>query len=83
MNDVVIEFRDTASGELVDVSNVKFDHEHAWHGDARRFDHAANRHARPIARESETRNGGAWMAALSYEGPRGEGQVSFSVNVKL
>jgi hypothetical protein len=31
----------------------------------------------------EPEMGGDWMAALHFEGPRGKGQVSFSVNVKL
>ena len=85
VNDVVIEFRDTASGELVDVGTVKFDLDMNMPGMVM-HDGSTIQRTGTLGRyraKVEPEMGGDWMAALHFEGPRGKGQVSFSVNVKL
>ena len=85
VNDVVIEFRDTASGELVDVGTVNFDLDMNMPGMVM-HDGSTIQRTGTLGRyraKVEPEMGGDWMAALHFEGPRGKGQVSFSVNVKL
>ena len=84
MNDILIEFRDTASGDLVDVGTVKFDLDMNMPGMVM---HSGST-IKPTGTPGQYRAGvkpdmgGDWMATLRYEGPRGNGSVSFSVNVK-
>ena len=83
-NEVLIEFRDTASGDLVDVGTVKFDLDMNMAGMAM---HAGS-DIKPTGTPGQYRAkvtpdmAGGWTASLRYEGPRGNGNVSFSVNVK-
>jgi Cu(I)/Ag(I) efflux system membrane protein CusA/SilA len=82
-NEVLIEFRDAAGG-LVDVGTVKFDLDMAMPGMAMhsgstvRPGDAPGRYQARIKPEM----GGDWTAQLHYAGPRGSGDVSFTVNVE-
>jgi len=84
MNDILIEFRDSASGELVDVGSVKFDLDMNMAGMVMH----SGATIEPTGTSGQYRAkvkpdmAGDWMATLRYEGPRGNGTVSFSVNVK-
>jgi hypothetical protein len=84
MNEILIEFRDTASGELVDVGTVKFDLDMNMPGMVMHSGSTIKPTGTPGQYSAEVKPdmGGDWMATLRYEGPRGNGSVSFSVNVK-
>ena len=84
MNDILIEFRDSASGDLVDVGTVKFDLDMNMPGMVMHSGSTIKPAATPGQYRAEVKPdmGGDWMATLRYEGPRGKGNVSFSVNVK-
>ena len=83
-NEVLIEFRDAASGDLVDVGTVKFDLDMNMAGMVM---HAGS-DIKPTGTPGQYRAkvtpdmAGGWTATLRYEGPRGKGNVNFSVNVK-
>ena len=83
-NEILIEFRDTASGNLVDVGTVKFDLDMNMAGMVM---HAGS-DIQPTGTPGRYRAkvtpdmAGGWTASLRYDGPRGKGNVSFSVNVK-
>ena len=85
-NEVLIEFRDNASGDLVDVGTVKFELDMNMAGMVM---HAGS-DIKPTGtgtpgqyRAKVTPDmAGGWTATLRYDGPRGKGNVSFSVNVK-
>ena len=83
-NEVLIEFRDTASGDLVEVGTVKFDLDMNMAGMVM---HAGSdimptgTPGRYSAKVTPDMAGG-WTASLRYDGPRGKGNFSFSVNVK-
>ena len=83
-NEVLIEFRDPASGDLVDVGTVKFDLDMNMAGMVM---HAGS-DIKPSGTPGRYRAkvtpdmAGGWTASLRYDGPRGKGNVSFSVNVK-
>ena len=85
MNDILIEFRDTASGELVDVGTVKFDLDMNMPGMVMHNGATIEPTGTPGQYRAKVKPdmGGDWMATRYYEGPRGDGSVSFSVNVKL
>ncbi len=83
-NDFLIEFRDAASGELVEVGTVKFDLDMnmpgmVMHGSATVRPAGTPGH---YGASLKAEMGGDWTATLTYEGPRGSGQTSFKVNVK-
>ena len=84
MNDVLIEFRGTSSGELVDVGTVKFDLDMNMPGMVMH----SGATIEPTGTSGQYRAkvkpdmGGDWMATLLYDGPHGKGSVSFLVNVK-
>jgi hypothetical protein len=84
MNEILIEFRDTASGELVDVGTAKFDLDMNMPGMV--MHNGATIEPTGISGQYRAKvkpdMAGDWTATLHYEGPRGAGSVSFSVNVK-
>ncbi len=82
MNEVLIEFRDTASGDLVDVGTVKFDLEMNMAGMVMHSGSDIRQTATPGQYRTKVTPdmAGGWTATLRYEGPRGKGDVSFPVN---
>jgi len=84
MNDVLIEFRDSTSGELVDVGAVKFDLDMNMPGMVMHSGATIEATGTPGQYRAQIKPemGGDWMATLHYEGPHGSGSTSFSVNVK-
>ena len=83
-NEVLIEFRKTSTGGLVDVGTVKFDLDMNMAGMVM---HAGS-DIKPTGTPGQYRAkvtpdmAGGWTAMLRFDGPRGKGKVSFSVNVK-
>ncbi|MEO8427327.1 MAG: efflux RND transporter permease subunit, partial [Verrucomicrobiota bacterium] len=84
MNEVLIEFRDTASGDLVDVGTVKFDLDMNMPGMVMHNGSTIEPTGTPGQYRAKVKPdmAGDWMASLHYEGPRGSGSVSFPVSVK-
>ena len=84
MNEILIEFRDATSGELVDVGTVKFDLDMNMPGMAMHSGSTIQPTGPPGLYRANVKPdmAGDWMVTLRYEGPRGNGSVSFSVNVK-
>ena len=84
MNDILIEFHDTASGELVDVGTVKFDLDMNMTGMVMHNGATIEPTGTPGQYRAKVKPdmAGDWTATLHYDGPRGNGSVSFSVNVK-
>ena len=84
MNDILIEFRDSGSGELVDVGTVKFDLDMNMPGMVMHSGATIVPTSTPGQYRAQVKPGmgGDWTATLHYEGPHGEGRTSFSVNVK-
>jgi Cu(I)/Ag(I) efflux system membrane protein CusA/SilA len=84
MNHILIEFRDSASGELVDVGTVKFDLDMNMSGMVMHNGATIEPTGTPGQYRATVKPamGGDWIATLNYEGPHGEGSTSFSVNVK-
>jgi hypothetical protein len=84
MNEFLIEFRDTASGELVDVDSVKFDLDMNMPGMVMHSGSTIEPTGTPGQYRAKVKPdmAGDWLATLRFEGPHGNGIVSFSVNVK-
>jgi hypothetical protein len=84
MNEILIEFRDTAGGDLVDVGTVKFDLDMNMPGMVMHNGSTIEPTGTPGQYRAKVKPdmAGDWMATLRYDGPRGNGSVSFSVNVK-
>jgi Cu(I)/Ag(I) efflux system membrane protein CusA/SilA len=84
MNDILIEFRDTASGELVDVGTVKFDLDMNMPGMVMHSAATIEPTGTPGRYRAKVKPdmAGDWKVTLRYDGPRGNGNVSFPVNVK-
>ncbi len=84
VNEIFIEFRDATSGELVDVGTVKFDLDMNMPGMVMHSGSTIKRTGTPGLYSANVKPdmAGDWMATLRYEGPRGSGSVSFSVDVK-
>ena len=84
MNEILIEFRDTSSRELVDVGTLKFDIDMNMPGMVMHSGSTIEPTGTPGQYRAKVKPdmAGDWMATLRYEGPRGSGDVSFSVNVK-
>src|SRR6266404_5970836 len=82
MNEIIIEFRDTASGQLVDVGSVKFDLDMNMPGMVMHSGATIEPTGTPGQFRAKIKPdmAGDWMATLAYDGPRGNGKVSFSVN---
>jgi hypothetical protein len=84
VNDILIEFRDTASGELVDVGTVKFDLDMNMPGMVMHSSATIEPTGTPGRYRAKVKPdmAGDWKVTLHYDGPRGNGNVSFPVNVK-
>ncbi|MBI3870455.1 MAG: CusA/CzcA family heavy metal efflux RND transporter [Verrucomicrobia bacterium] len=84
MNDILMQFRDAASGDLVDVGTVKFDLDMNMPGMVMHSGSTITPTGTPGQYRAQVKPdmGGDWMATLHYEGPHGNGSTSFSVNVK-
>ena len=84
LNDILIEFRETSSGKLVDVGMVKFDLDMNMPGMVMHNGATIEPTGTPGRYRAKVKAdmAGDWTATLRYDGPRGNGSVSFSVNVK-
>jgi Cu(I)/Ag(I) efflux system membrane protein CusA/SilA len=84
MNDILIEFRDTTGGELVDVGTVKFDLDMNMPGMVMHSGATIQPTDTPGQYRANVKPdmAGDWKATLRYDGPRGNGNVSFPLNVK-
>ncbi len=82
-NEVLIEFRD-GNGQLVDVGNVKFDMNMNMPGMQMSSGGTIERTNTPGRYRAKLKIGmsGDWSAKISFEGPHGNGQASFSLNIK-
>ena len=83
-NVVIIEFRDSANGEAVDVGTVKFDLDMNMPNMVMHSGSAITPAGAPGRYRAKIKPdmAGDWMAQLHYDGPHGTGSFSFSVNVK-
>jgi hypothetical protein len=82
-NNALIEFRDS-DGQLVDVGDVNFTIDMNMPGMVARGGGPAQKTgtAGQYRAKVKADMAGDWNARISYDGPRGKGQTSFSVNVK-
>jgi hypothetical protein len=83
-NDVLIEFRDSASGAPVDAGTVRFDLDMNMPGMAMHSGATispAGGTGRYLAR-IKPEMAGDWTAQLKYGGPHGPGELSFTVSVR-
>jgi hypothetical protein len=82
-NDVIIEFRDPG-GQLVDVGTVRFDLDMNMPGMVMHSAGAITPSGTPGQYRAKIKPdmAGDWTAKISYRGPRGSGETSFSVTAK-
>jgi Cu(I)/Ag(I) efflux system membrane protein CusA/SilA len=82
-NEVLIEFRDR-NGQLVDVGNVRFDMDMNMPGMQMHSGGTIERTNTPGRYRAKIKSdmSGDWSAKISFDGPHGQGQQSFSVTVK-
>ncbi len=82
-SEILVEFRD-ANGQRVDVGTVKLDLDMNMPGMVMHSASTIEPAGTPGQYRAKVKPdmGGDWLATLRYEGPRGSGSVSFSVNVK-
>jgi hypothetical protein len=82
-NDVLIEFRDRA-GQLVDVGNVNLTIDMNMPGMVMQGGGAAQRTGTPGEYRAKVKAdmSGDWNAKISYDGPRGKGETSFSLTAR-
>src|SRR5438552_11963552 len=82
-NEVLIEFRDR-NGQLVDVGNVKFDMDMNMPGMQMHSGGSIERTNTPGRYRAKIKidMSGDWSAKISFDGPSGQGQQSFSLTVK-
>jgi copper/silver efflux system protein len=82
-NDVLVKFRDSG-GNLVDVGTVKFELKMNMPGMQMNEGATVEPTSTPGVYRVKIKvdMAGDWMAKLSYEGPRGNGETSFNVNTK-
>src|SRR5438067_2280381 len=82
-NEVLIEFRDH-NGQLVDVGNVKFDMDMNMPGMQMHSGGKIERTSTPGRYRAKIKidMSGDWSAKISFEGPRGKAERSFSLTVK-
>jgi len=82
-NQVLIEFRDR-NGQLVDVGNVKFDMDMNMPGMQMHSSSTIERTNTPGRYRAKIKidMSGDWNAKISYDGPHGQGQQSFSLTAK-
>jgi Cu(I)/Ag(I) efflux system membrane protein CusA/SilA len=83
-NRVTVEFRDAAGGEPVDVGRLAFALDMDMPGMAMHSGSTITPGDGPGRYRVDVKPemGGDWTAQLHYDGPRGSGDVSFTVNVK-
>ena len=82
-NEVLIEFRDR-NGQLVDVGNVKFDMDMNMPGMQMHSGGTIERTNTPGHYRAKIKidMAGDWNAKISFDGPHGQGEHSFSVTAK-
>jgi hypothetical protein len=82
-NNVLIEFRDSG-GQLVDVGDANFTIDMNMPGMVRRGGGAAQKTGTTGQYSAKVRAdmAGDWSASVSYQGPEGNGQATFPINVK-
>ena len=82
-NEVMIEFRDR-NGQLVDVGNVKFDLNMNMPGMQMHSGGTIERTNTPGRYRANIKidMAGDWNAKISFDGPHGKGQQSFSLTAK-
>src|SRR5437588_823911 len=82
-NEVLIEFRDR-NGQLADVGNVKFDLNMNMPGMQMSSGGTIERTNTPGRYRAKIKidMSGDWNAKISFNGPRGQGQQSFSITAK-
>jgi Cu(I)/Ag(I) efflux system membrane protein CusA/SilA len=82
-SEILVEFRD-AGGKLVEVGTVKLDLNMNMPGMVMNNGATIEPAATPGQYRAKVKPGmaGDWTATLAYDGPRGSGRLSFSVNVK-
>jgi hypothetical protein len=82
-NNVLIEFRDS-DGQLVDVGDVNFTIDMNMPGMAMHGGGPAQKSGTTGQYRSKVRAdmAGDWSAKISFDGPHGQGQQSFSVTAK-
>ncbi len=82
-NEIIIEFRN-AQGQLVDVGNVKFDMDMNMPGMQMHSGGIIERTNTPGQYRTKIKidMSGDWNSKISFDGPHGQGQRSFSVTVK-
>jgi hypothetical protein len=82
-NDVLLEFRDGASGKRVDVGTVRFDLDMNMPGMAMHSGSTVTADPSPGLYHVKVHPemAGDWVAQLRYDGPRGSGSVDFTVSV--
>jgi Cu(I)/Ag(I) efflux system membrane protein CusA/SilA len=82
-NDVLIEFRDAATGQLTEVGDVKLDLDMDMPGMVMHSGSTVTPTGTPGRYRARVRPdmGGDWNVQLRYEGIRGSGRLSFVVNV--
>src|SRR5437660_728531 len=82
-NEILIEFRDR-NGQLVDVGDVRFDMDMNMPGMQMRSSSTIARTSTPGRYRAKIKidMSGDWSAQISYDGPRGQGQQSFSLTAK-
>ena len=80
---MLIEFRDR-NGQLADVGNVKFDLNMNMPGMQMSSGGSIERTSTPgrYRAKIEIDMSGDWSAKISFDGPHGQGQRSFSLTVK-
>jgi len=82
-SELLIEFRD-ANDQLVDVGDVKMDANMNMPG-MQMHSGATVERTKPAGQyraKIKPDMAGDWMAKLSFQGPRGNGQTTFNLNVK-
>src|SRR5258708_26341942 len=84
MNDILIDFRDSASGELVDVGTVKFDLDMNMPGMVMHSGATIEPTGTPGQYRAKVKPdmAGGLVANLHYYGPHGAGSTTLLVNVK-
>jgi len=82
-NDALIEFRDSG-GNLIDVGNVKFELNMNMPGMQMNQGATIQPAGAPGRYRGKIKVGmaGDWTSKLAYQGPRGNGQTTFNLNVK-
>jgi len=82
-NEIMIEFRDR-NGQLVDVGNVSFNINMNMPSMQMQGGGTAERARTPGQYRAKVKAdmAGDWNAKISFQGPRGQGQQSFSVTIK-